>query len=117
MLLPFFCKANTYRPSLGKVLLGRPNSHPTTTAQFLSQKKKNTFYSELYALQIHPSRFSIFIVIYLKNNNKIFLSKNQSKFVISIYIIIIIFFLNIALPQNSHISIYFGHKTLIYQIS
>ena len=36
----FFCQANIYRPSLGKVRLGRPNPHPTTTAQFLSQKEK-----------------------------------------------------------------------------
>ena len=45
----FFCPANIYRTSLQKVRLGRPNPHPTTTARFLSQKKKKTFYSELYA--------------------------------------------------------------------
>ena len=47
LFLPFFCPANIYRPSLGKVQLDRPNPKllkrwilVSTSTQFLSQTKK-----------------------------------------------------------------------------
>ena len=41
-----------YRPSLGKVWLGRPNPTPLQGPNFyLRRKKKHSFYSELHALQ------------------------------------------------------------------
>ena len=55
----FFCLANnTYRPSLGKVRLGRSNPKPIQPLNFyLRRKSKNPFYSELYALQRIENEF------------------------------------------------------------
>ena len=36
----FFCLANTYRPSLGKERLGRPNSTPLQGLNFYVRRKK-----------------------------------------------------------------------------
>ena len=48
----FFCLANIYRPSLGKVRLGRPNQNRFSHSIFITEEKeKNKFCSELYALQ------------------------------------------------------------------
>ena len=60
MFYPFFCAANVYRPSLGKVRLGYIGQPKTASAA--------QFYSDLYALQRYRERFSIFIFIYLKKN-------------------------------------------------
>ena len=84
----FFCPANIYRPSLGKVRLGRPNSKPIQALNIYLRRKR-PLYSELYALQWYRAQFSILIFICLKK--KCFLSKNVSKFW-TIYIIIYIFF-------------------------
>ena len=37
----FFCPANIYRPSLGKVRLGRPNQKPLPAFNFYLRIKKN----------------------------------------------------------------------------
>ena len=51
-VLAFFCPANIYMPSLGKVRLGRPNPTPFQRFYFyLRRKKQQPFYSEFYALQ------------------------------------------------------------------
>ena len=39
-VLAFFCPANIYRPSLGKVRLGRPNPKPLKPLNFYLRKKK-----------------------------------------------------------------------------
>ena len=75
LFLPFFCPANIYRPSLGKVWLGRPNPKPIQPLNFyLRRKRKKQLFSELYALQGFGARFSILIFIYflkiLKNVQK-----------------------------------------------
>ena len=44
---PFFCLANIYRPSLGKVQLGRPNQKPQPAFNFYLRRKKQPFYLEL----------------------------------------------------------------------
>ena len=65
----FLCPANIYRPSLGKVLLGRPNPKLIQLLNFyLRIKRKKSLYSELYALQRTEAGFSIFI--YLKKKLK-----------------------------------------------
>ena len=65
----FFGIANIYWPSLGKVQLGRPNPKLLQTLNFyLERKRKNPFYSELYALQCVKDRFSILIFIYFLKN-------------------------------------------------
>ena len=38
----FFCLPNIYRPSLGKVWLGRPNPNQQNSLNFYLRKKKNT---------------------------------------------------------------------------
>ena len=58
-VLAFFCLANIYRPSLGKVQLGRPNPTQLQRLNFYLRRKKQTFYSELYALQCYASRLSV----------------------------------------------------------
>ena len=64
-VLAIFCPANIYRPSLGKVQLGRPNPKPIQPFNFyLGRKRKKPFYSELYALQWIEDKFSI--IIYFK---------------------------------------------------
>ena len=59
--------ANIYRPSLGKVQLGRncPNLYQSLNI-CLRRKIEKTFYSELYGLQCIVVRFLIFIFIYFK---------------------------------------------------
>ena len=60
----FFCPANIYRPSLGKVQLGKPNSIPIQALNiYFRRKRKRPLYSELYALQQYRARFSILIFI------------------------------------------------------
>ena len=82
----FFYLVNIYRPSLGKVRLGRPNPKLIQPLNFyLRRKRNNTFYSELYTLQQTEAGFSIFIFIYLKKKIG---SENLSK-CLTIYIIII----------------------------
>ena len=76
----FFCLANIYRPSLGKVRLGRPNLKPLQPLNFyLRRKRKNPFYSELYALQVcdaaEPNFQFLFSFILKKIKNK-FIKKN-----------------------------------------
>ena len=64
----FFCPVNIYRPTLGKVGLGRPNPKPIQPLNFyLRRKRKNPFYSELYALQGIEYQLTIFILISFKN--------------------------------------------------
>ena len=63
----FFCPANIYRPSLGKVRLGRPNPNQSQLINFYLRIKKIPSYSELYELQCIAGRCSIFIFFnYLK---------------------------------------------------
>ena len=89
MFLPFFCPLNIYRPSQGKVRLGRPNPKQIQPLNFyLWRNQTIPFYSELYGLQCIAVRFSIFIFIYLKKNILKNVSKNLSKYW-TIYIIII----------------------------
>ena len=38
----FFCPANIYRPSLGKVRLGRPNKNRFSRSIFISEEKEKT---------------------------------------------------------------------------
>ena len=72
---PFFCPANIYRPGLRNLWLGRPNPHPTTTAQFLSQKKNILLRIVSTTNQHIPIfNFHLFKKIYLN-----FLAKNLSK--------------------------------------
>ena len=55
----FFCLTNIYRPSLGKVWLGRSN--PNHCTQFLSQKEKKNILLRIVCTTISPRlRFSIF---------------------------------------------------------
>ena len=89
----FFCTANIYRPSQGKVRLGRPNPKPIQPRNFyLRRKRKNPFYSELYAQQCIENQFSILIFISFEKNIKNFVSKNMSKYLTMYRIIIYIFF-------------------------
>ena len=49
------------------------------SSQFLSQKKKKTIYSELYALQRYIARFrkkKLIIIIYIVQNFDTFFDKN-----------------------------------------
>ena len=62
----FFGLPNIYRPSLGKVWLGRPNPKSIQLLNFYLRKKKIPFYSELCGLQCIAPRFSILVFIYLK---------------------------------------------------
>ena len=57
MFVPFFCPANIYWPSLGKVRLGRPNPKPLQPLNFYLRRKKKLFYSELYAQLIRKLIF------------------------------------------------------------
>ena len=75
MFLHFFCLANIYRPSLGEVQLGRPNSTPLQGLNFYLRKKN----SELHAL--HPNcpifnfnfhLFFNFFLLFSKKQIKIF---------------------------------------------
>ena len=90
----FLYLANIYRPSLGKVQLGKPNPNQYKSLNFCLRRGKKIFYSELYALQHLRSDFQfsfsfIFKKLFLKNA-----SKNLSK-CLTIYIIIInYYFLN-----------------------
>ena len=70
----FFCPDNIYRLSLGKVRLGRPNPKLFESLNFYLTRKKNTFYSELYALQHLAPIFNFHFRLFLKN-----IFKNVSK--------------------------------------
>ena len=59
IIIFFFCLANIYWPSLGKVQLGRPNPKPIQPINFYLRMRKKEFYSELYALQGFEAWFSI----------------------------------------------------------
>ena len=55
--MSFFCHANMYRPSLGKVQLGRPNPKPIQPLIFLSQKKKKTLLRMIPAIHKRGYKF------------------------------------------------------------
>ena len=81
-VLAFFCPADIYRPSLGKVRLGRPNPNLSQSLNiYLRRKGKKSFYSEFYALQCIVIRFSIFIFFNVSRN----LTKCFTIYVIIIY--------------------------------
>ena len=83
-----FCPANIYRPSLGKVRLGRPNPKLVQPLNFYLSRKKIPFYSELHALQRYDARFLILILIYFLKNIKNVFKKTLSN-ICNMYIIII----------------------------
>ena len=91
MFLPFFCPANIYRPSLGKVQLSRSNPTLQRLNFYLVRKKKTLL---RIVCPTNPW-IPIFIDfhLFLKNILKI-LSNNKKKFP-TLYIIIITFFFNI----------------------
>ena len=82
----FFLLTNIYRPSLGKLRLGRPNPKLHQPLNFyLRRRKKRPFYSELYALHHCRAQFSILIFIYFLKKIKLFLSKKPVKILNNIY--------------------------------
>ena len=74
LFFPFFCPANIYRPSLGKVRLGRPNPNLSQPINIYLRRKKKTFYSELYAHNVLQFDFwfwfSFFFKLFLKMYHK-----------------------------------------------
>ena len=63
----FFCPANIYIPSLGKVRLGRTNPNQSQSLNIYPRMEiKRRFYSEFYALQCVAVQFSIFPPFFFK---------------------------------------------------
>ena len=75
----FFYPANIYRPSLGKVQLGRPNQNLIQPLNFYLRRKKK-HYPEFNALQQNDADFKLF-------KKKIIFFQKISNF-LTIYIII-----------------------------
>ena len=88
MFLPFFCLANIYRPSLGKMRLGRPNQNQSISLKFYLRKKKNILLRIVCTTMFRYLNFNfdfhLFLKIYFKN-----VSKNHLSKCLIIYIIII----------------------------
>ena len=59
----FFCLADIYRPSLGKVQLGKPNPNQSQSLNFYLRKKKKILL-RIVVLQCITALFSILIFIY-----------------------------------------------------
>ena len=69
VLAVFFCPANIYRPSLGKVGYVGLIQNRFSGSIFISEENEKTpIYSELYALQRAEDGFSISIFIYFLKN-------------------------------------------------
>ena len=102
--LSFFCSANIYRPSLGKVWLGRHHlmaltQNRSSCSIFISEEKEKPILLRIVCTimdwtQIFNFDFNLFLK-YIKKC----LSKNLSKF-LTTYMIIIIFFLKIYIQSG-----------------
>ena len=87
-VLAIFCPANIYRPSLGKVWLGRPNPKLMPALNlYLRRKKKTILLRFLCTTTVQILIFNFDFNLILKKNNFL-ISKNVSK-LRTIYIIII----------------------------
>ena len=67
----FFCPANIYRPTLMKVLLGRPNTKPIQLVNFYLRWKKNILFRIVCTItvwcRIFNLDFHLFLKIFKKN--------------------------------------------------
>ena len=87
----FVCLANIYRPSLGKVQLGRPNPKPLQPLNFYLRKKKKktillrivcttTYWSQIFNFYFHLFFLKILKICIRKPVNFFFAYNNYSWF-------------------------------------
>ena len=97
----FFCLANIYGPTLGKVGLGRPNPNHSKSLIFISEEEKNILLRIVCTTTFHRPIFNFYFYLLLKNYFKKCIKRPVKMFnYIYIYIIIhYIYFLKIR-PRN-----------------